>query len=139
MSDELDTLRREVAVAHGLPEGAAPFLVGSTVQEIEGSARELARFVATGGTQEPEPPEDPLAGLFDPRVRAERKRRLTEVFTRSPSQPRDDQGRYASTDSGGFDGGARTPASQGRSPEAEHGQFVGQLAALSRTFRGQNL
>jgi hypothetical protein len=138
MSDDLDTLRLEVAVAHGLPESAAPFLVGSTVEEIEGSARELARFVATGETQEPEPPEAPLAHLFDPRARAERKQALAELFTRRP-QPRDEQGRYASTDRGGFDGGARTPASQGRSPEAEHGQFVGQLAALSRTFRGQNL
>jgi hypothetical protein len=56
------------------------------------------------------------------------------ALTGRQSQERDTQGRFAVT--GSFDGGARQSIPARGSPEREHGQLVGHLASLSRTFRG---
>ncbi len=128
---DLDALRVEVAAAHGLDEGAAPFLVGSTLVEIEQSAQELVGLI--GSANDPHPASAPFAGLVDPRLKAERKRALARLLIGPPAQPRDEHGRFAAR---GFDGGARTPAAIRESPERQHDQLVGQLAGLSRTFRG---
>jgi hypothetical protein len=128
----VDAVREAVAARHGLSAEAASFLSGSTVEEIEQSAEQLARFVDEHGRrEEPAPPTlDPIsAALADKRAQ---KRRLAEWLTASPkpSQPRDEQGRYAS-----FDGGARPSLPVRKSdPTREHDQLVTGLANFARTF-----
>jgi hypothetical protein len=120
-------LRAAVAAEHGLDADAAPFLQGSTVEEVEASAAALAKLL--GKRDEP----DPLADLFAFAARkGERQQALVDALTGRAPQRRDGRGRFA----GGFDGGVRTPVSARRAPEVEHGHLIGRMAALSRTFRG---
>jgi hypothetical protein len=127
---ELEALRVEVAVAHGLGMNAAAFLDGATVEEIEAQAVNLARLVAAERKEEQ---PHPLALALDPAERARRKRQLTELFTTGPRQARDERGRFASR---GFDGGARMSLPVRKSPEQAHDELIVQLAGLSRTFGG---
>jgi hypothetical protein len=127
-----DELREAVAREHGLPEGSASFLTGSSLVELEQSAERFAELLTTSRPQEPEPvPElDPIRAAL--RDKQAQKRELREMFVgrERRSQPRDTQGRYAS-----FDGGYR-----GRSvplpkdPIAEHDRLVASVASVARTF-----
>jgi hypothetical protein len=134
--NELDELRHAFAHAHGLPDGAAGFLSGETIAEVETSAAAFARLLSTHAERsEPEPVRPPniLAEAMEETQR--RKQELARLFSGRPTvQPRDQAGRYTAADRS-FDGGARTPAPTPRSPEADHNALIGQLAQVSRTFR----
>jgi Methyltransferase domain len=124
---DVDELRAEVAAAHGLPPGSASFLTGATVAEVEASARAFATLVGQR-SQEPDPP----VGVFEraAAAKAERKRELADLFCGRPPQPRDEHGRFAV----GFDGGARQPVPQRRSPEREHNELLVALSRFSRAY-----
>jgi hypothetical protein len=119
-----------VAAEYGLSREAAKFLQDETVEELEESATALADLLGRSGHQVPDdaPALDPItAGL---RAKAERKAELHALFTGREPPQRDERGRYAST---GFDGGARRTVRQ-RDPEREHGELLGMMTSLSRTF-----
>jgi hypothetical protein len=97
-----EALRRLIATEYGLEPEAATFLIGSSVEELEQSAAQLAALLG----KEREPEREP-SFIEQARVaKAERKRQLTLALT-GRAQPRGDRGRWASTAS--FGGGARTP------------------------------
>jgi hypothetical protein len=124
-------VREVIAAEHGLDREAAPWLRGETVAELEASAVALAKLLGERG--EPDAAADVPADLFAGAAarKAQRQQAIRGALT--GRQPRDERGRFGA---GSFDGGAREPAPARRSPEAEHGQLIGQMAALSRTFRG---
>lgn len=130
-----DDPRAIVAAEHGLDERAASFVSGETVEEMEASASALADLIGRRDDQVPDDASatDPItAGL---RAKAERKAQLRALFTgRSTPRQRDERGRYAST---GFDGGARRTV-RARDPEREHGELLGMMASISRTFNRQS-
>jgi hypothetical protein len=132
VTDGLDQLRADLAAARGLPPAAISFLTGSTAEEVEAQADQLAELFATKTEPaEPEPPMDILTG-----GRVEKTRRqaaLVALLTGRPQQPvaRDERGRFAAKPFS-FDGGARQPVPIRRPPEEEHGETIVQLARLSR-------
>jgi hypothetical protein len=117
-----------VEFEHGLDADAALFLQGSTVEEVEASAAVLAKLLRK--RDELDTPADLFAGAAA--RKAERQQALVDALTGRAPQRRDGRGRFA----GGFDGGARTPVQVSRAPEVEHGHLIGQMASISRTFRG---
>jgi hypothetical protein len=126
-----DDPREIVAAEHGLDERAARFLSGETVEEMEASAAALAELIGRrvrGGRAAPA--ADPISTALA--SKSSRKAERHALFTGRAPQRRDEQGRF--TSSGGFDGGARKPVAPPRNPEREHGELLGQMAALSRTF-----
>jgi hypothetical protein len=133
MSEPDSELRVAVAVHHGLDRRAARFLTGGTIEELEASAASLAGLI--GEREEPDPVADAPSDLFGGAAvrKAQRQRAILGALTGRQPQPRDEGGRFTARS---FDGGAREPIPARRSPEAEHGQLIGQLTALSRTFRG---
>jgi hypothetical protein len=134
--NERDELKAVIAAQHGLDREASRLLQGTSIEELEQSAIALAKLL--GKDAEPDPVADSPPDLFADaaEMKAARQAALASALT-GPSQgrARDAQGRFAATGTG-FDGGAREPMPARRSPEAEHGQLIGQMAAISRTFRG---
>jgi hypothetical protein len=121
-----DELRLVVAREHGLDEGAARFLHGETVAEIEESAIALAKLLdREPHTQEPTREQGLGRGAPDlfnaaATAKAERKRSFLAALTGRGRQPRNPEtGRWTTT---GFDGGARQPVAQ-QAPE-DHGVWL---------------
>jgi hypothetical protein len=78
-----------------------------------------------------EPPTDPFtAAAQHSRARKVALANLLRGRARSETPP-------ARKRSGGFDGGARQPVPLPRDPVRDHDALVGQLAGLSRVFRGR--
>jgi hypothetical protein len=128
---ELDALKAQVGAEHGIGRKASRLLIaGETLEEVEASAEALSEFVNSRPPR-PEPePTDPITAALA--VKAQQKRRLAALVT--GRQPRDELGRFASA-SVPYDGGARVAAvPEPRDPEQEHGELVGELARVSRTF-----
>jgi len=99
-------VRRAVCEAHGLPWTASKFLDGDTVKELEASATRLADVL--GKRQEEAGPTDIIATARA--ATAQRKHELNLLFSgRTPAQPRDEEGRFATRPASDFSGGARTP------------------------------
>jgi hypothetical protein len=129
VTDHDAELRRTVAAEHGLSHDAARLLTGETLDELEASAVQLAKLFGRRDEQKPETTWS-FADLLA--AKAERKRALTDLFTGWRPQPRDEAVRFS-----GFAGGARRqPAPLSRDPEREHGELLGTMISLSRTFRG---
>ena len=129
----LEALKAEVAPGHGLGAGAASFLTGETLDEVEASAAELARFVTGRRVElhpEPEPSRDPIAEALS--AKAQRHERIVAMFTGRPQQPRDQAGRFT-----GFDGGARPTVARPADPEKGHAEVVLQLARARALGAGQ--
>jgi hypothetical protein len=131
--NELDELRAEVAVMHGLPDDATRFLTADSLPGLEAQADALTRLL--GDRDRPEPEPEPLADLFTrgSARKAEAQTALLEALGYRRPPPRDEQGRYTRA-GGGFDGDARQPVSASRDPEADHNALLAQLAQISRTF-----
>jgi len=142
VSDQfIEDVRRSVAEAHSLPEAAAEFLVGTTLEELEASAAQLAELL-TAHQADPEPgsPEESET-MADVIARAsfekrERQRALIAALHPEPQQPRDGQGKF--TTSGGlFGGGARPLVPAPKDPVREHDAIVLGLTQLSHLGRSQ--
>lgn len=132
MSEDSE-LRASVAAVHGLPEEAATFLVGSSLQQLEESAVALVRLVGHR-RDKPEPPkqEDPLTIALrkGPAQKVARRRALAEALHPRPGQPCDERGRFAA----GFDGGARTSMPSRQSPERAHDELLVALAQFALAY-----
>ena len=133
----LDKLRAEAVDARGLDPAAARLLTGTTVDEIERSADELARLI--GERAETGEREQPGSDLFA-RAAADKERRRSDLLgalSGRPRQPepvaRDDQGRFVSS---GFDGGSRTPPP---SPPPSHEQTLSELFQTKAADVGRTL
>jgi hypothetical protein len=146
--NELDELRAEIAIRYAIPETAAVFLTGETVEAIEESASKLAALIDTRrdqdlDDQQPDPLSDAL--WHGPALKQARQRALVRILHGPPMPPRDERGRFASTRSGGgrqtagFDGGARQPLlpQPSLTPEQAHDRIVVGLTALGRLGRSQ--
>ena len=104
-------LRQQIAVRAGLPPEASTVLAGTTVDELEGQAAELAKLVAASGPSpqgnasaeqsvgDVHPPReahaDPPAGILATAhaEKLRRKRAIFEALHGRPEQPRDEHGR----------------------------------------------
>jgi hypothetical protein len=147
MSDQLvDGVRAAIAAEHGLPEGAADFLTGETIDEIEANAVKLAelltnstRVQAAKDTEQLEQAADAgsLTAALQPGAKQARQRALVELL-HPKQQLRDPHGRFTTSgsSSGGFDGGARTPAPVKGPPEREHDYWLGDVIAQRRADAG---
>jgi hypothetical protein len=124
-------LREAVAAERGLPDTAAPLLLGSTLAELEASADQLARLVGERGRGEaPAPPADPIVAALADKQR--RKQALADlIIGRSRTQPRDERGRFAPP--GSLDGGARK-ALPARPPS--HDEWVAEVIRRRLADRG---
>jgi hypothetical protein len=131
-----DELRLVVAREHGLDEGAARFLRGETVAELEESAVALAKLLdREPHTKEPgeQKPRD-ARELFSAAAtaKAERKRSFLTGLSGLGRQRRDPEtGRWTTT---GFDGDARQPVAQ-QAPE-DHGVWLVRLLRDRRADAG---
>jgi hypothetical protein len=134
---EIEELRAAVADAYRLPRGSEAFLAGTTVDELEENASRFANLLGTTHEQKPKPNPDPAQG--DPlghilahhhTEKHRRQRALVAALHGRPEQPRDATGRFVA----GFDGGARAPFPQRRSPEEEHDEVILDLARLAQMY-----
>jgi hypothetical protein len=133
---ELESLRYDIAASRGLDAGAAGFLTGTTLEEIEASADALARLIDASGEHRQ---KSAIAGpdLFTGMVesKARQKRELAALFCGRARQPRDEAGRFAQR-AAGFDGGARASLPIAKPPEQAHADLLGHLITASRVYRG---
>lgn len=127
MTDDLAELRVDVCFAHGLDERAAAFITGTTIGEMEASARGLAELFA----HRPEP--DTIADVITRSLseKEERKRALVQALHGPRRQERDEHGRFT----GGFDGGAHGSAPRTRDPELAHNKLVAELSGFAKIGR----
>jgi hypothetical protein len=143
MTEQLvDEVRRSVAAQLGLPEQAISFLAGETLAEIETSAAALAELLAARHRTDSDPgPElgqtdDPLTYAITNAPALKRQRQaalLAALHPEPPQQARDEQGKFAASSSGGFDGGARARLSpRPGDPVQDHNEAVVQLAQFSK-------
>jgi hypothetical protein len=131
VSEPGQALRELVAREHGLPEEAASFLTGGTLEEIEISAGALLALLSSRPEPaKPEPPTNIFAAAAA--EKQARQRALVEMLHGKPSPSRDERGRFVSA---GFDGGARQSVPAHESPERAHGKLVAELARLSAIGR----
>lgn len=65
---DLVELREAVARQHRLPDGAAGFIQGRTIEELDASANDLARLIEERA--EDEPAADATEDLFSPAARS---------------------------------------------------------------------
>jgi hypothetical protein len=129
------SLHDEIVAARGLPTDATRFLQGRTLDEIEQSADELARLLATSGGREQERPR-PLADLFGGApAKAARQRALVALFSGRVPQPRDEHGRFATKPVASFDGGARESVLPVSEPGQEHNAFLGRILVAAQAHR----
>jgi hypothetical protein len=134
MSDGIDQLRVDLARERGLPDGAATFLEGRTVAEVEAQADTLAVLLGTThAAGEPEPAPAPNPFVIASAQKERRKRELAAMFTGRTPQPRDARGRFAS----GFDGGARLPVIEPSDALRDHDRFVGDALRDRRADAGR--
>ena len=151
MSD-LDELRRELAVEHGLDPAVVEKLVGGvTVAEIEASVEKLVALIGSSKDfahehereheheherdRERERDRDPLSAALAraPIEKARAQQALVASLHGGSSQARDEQGRYAR---GGFDGGARASVPASVEASAEHDATIAALALRESVHRG---
>ena len=146
MSDVVvDEVRRAVAQANGLPEQAASLLVGTTLEELEASAGQLAELLtAHQADPGPGPEQSEQETMADVIARAsfEKRERQAALLAslhqpQQPEQPRDEQGKFTARGSGGFGGGARPLVPAPKDPVQEHDAIVLGLTQLSHLGRSQ--
>jgi hypothetical protein len=131
----LDQLRAEAVAARGLDPGAASFVTGTTIAEIEQSADDLASVIRQREQADADEREQPGSDLFT-RAAADKQRRRSELLdalTGRPRPERDEQGRFVS---GGFDGGSRTPPPP---PAPSHDQTLSELFRSKAADVGRSL
>jgi hypothetical protein len=99
-------LRRFIASQYDLDWSATNLLQGSSVEELDASARALKRLI---DERQEQPPTDIITTARIAKL--ERKRELQDIITGRARQ-RDRYGRFlaSSSDGGSFDGGARLSA-----------------------------
>ena len=96
--NDYDALRSEIAAAHGLPASAARFLAGSTLGDLEASARDLAAVTARTLTPNPatcSPTSSPSAA--QPKTLAAPRSPAPSSPRRSNATPRQDATNTATT------------------------------------------
>ena len=102
--------------------------------------RARAMLVASHGAHEQAQTEPLSSGLFADAasVKERRKREIVQALhgPQPRPQPRDEHGRWASTGSPSFDGGALQPVPTPIDPAQEHDKLITGLAAVSRTYGG---
>ena len=137
MTDELAELRADLAAARGLPPAAISFLTGSTAEEVEAQADQLARLIAARVPEQTPEQTNSLMAALAPGVKQARQRALVQALHGRPSPPRDERGRYAAGSKAiSFDGGARTPAPLKGPPEQEHDGWLVDVVAHRRADAG---
>jgi hypothetical protein len=134
----LDKIRAEAVEARGLDSAAARLLVGTTADQIERSADDLARLIREREQVDADDDlaqgEQPGSDFFSRAAADKRSRReaFLSALVGRPQHPRDAQGRF----SGGFDGGARTSPPP---PAPTHDQTLGELFRTKAADVGRSL
>jgi hypothetical protein len=134
VSDGLDRVRAEVARSRGLADGAAGFLSGHTIEEIEASADAFAQLRQTSADRRV-PDEAAAPDFFTGAAiaKADRQAELRALFAGRASQERDEAGRFTTSGGFGFDGGARQTLPQ---PPPGHGAWLGEVLRSRAADRG---
>jgi hypothetical protein len=132
MSD--DHIKLVVAREHGLDSRHVPWLVGSTVAELEQSAVTLRQLLGEREGQEPEPPAAPATDPFTLAAQAKstRQRSLRAALTGRREPQRDEAGKFRKAS---FDGGAARQPWHQPDPQQAHNQTIAEMMMFSRTFR----
>jgi hypothetical protein len=132
----LDQLRAEAVASRGLDPAAVGFVTGTTVDQIERSADDLARLIRQREQDDLAQREQFPSDLFTLAAADKERRRsaLLDALTGRPRQERDEQGRFARR--GGFDGGSRTPPPP---PAPTHDQTLGELFRTKAADVGRSL
>jgi hypothetical protein len=132
---KLDPVWATIASEAGLPKEAEAFLSGETIAEVEESASRLVKLLGERAEQEAVVSQatNPIAASLG--MKAQRQAALVQALHGGTVQERDEAGGFAGKTTG-FDGGARETIPERRDPEREHGDLLGQMASISRTFGG---